>query len=143
MILSHIMQSIMSQENIQIILNSKNSIKLIKAADADYMNQAVYDKFAKTWAQREGVRTNADEVLRECRERIHRLYLEVAAYFGMSSQQQAVVNGRQFCEELGQQYQTTNIHQMHQGRGGFAGSMAGPSRVRLSTTSDGYAGGAP
>jgi len=104
MILSHIMQSIMSQENIQIILNSKNSIKLIKAADADYMNQAVYDKFAKTWAQREGVRTNADEVLRECRERIHRLYLEVAAYFGMSSQQQAVVDGHQFCEELGQQY---------------------------------------
>lgn len=47
------------------------------------MNQAVFNKFAKTWAQREGVRTNADDVLRECRDKIHHLYLEVASYFGM------------------------------------------------------------
>lgn len=46
MILSHIMQSITSQENIQVILNSKNSNQLIYAKDANFMNQAVFNKFA-------------------------------------------------------------------------------------------------
>ena len=52
LILSHISDSIVSPSNIQSILAAKNSLKLIRAADANYMNQTVYDKFAKTWAER-------------------------------------------------------------------------------------------
>ena len=38
LILSHISDSIVSPSNIQSILQAKNSLKLIRAADANYMN---------------------------------------------------------------------------------------------------------
>ena len=58
LILNHINDSIISPSNISQILQAKNSLKLIRAADANYMNQTVFNKFAKTWAQRENVNTD-------------------------------------------------------------------------------------
>lgn len=83
-------------------MKSKNSLKLIRACDANYMNQAVYNKFARTWAEREGVRTNADDVLKECRDKIQNLYYEVAAYFGMPGQQ--YVTSQLMNEDYGNKY---------------------------------------
>ena len=48
-ILNQMTQSILSQSNIENILQAKNNLKLIRAADANYMNQTVFDKFAKSW----------------------------------------------------------------------------------------------
>ncbi len=56
-------------------------MKLIKAADADYMNQTVFNKYARSFAQREGIQTNADVVLRDCKDKINDLYQHVADYF--------------------------------------------------------------
>ena len=42
------------------------------------MNQTVFNKYAKNFAQREGIHTNADVVLRECKDKIHDLYSNVA-----------------------------------------------------------------
>ena len=81
MILQHITKSIVSKENIQNILDSKNQYKIIKAIDANYMNQTVFNKYAKTMAEREGIRTNTNEVMIECRKKIVNLYQNVSAYF--------------------------------------------------------------
>lgn len=60
MILDHINKSIVSKENIQNILDTKNHYKLIKAVDANYMQQAVFNKYAKTFAERENINTDPD-----------------------------------------------------------------------------------
>ena len=60
LILSHINDSIVSPSNISQILQAKNSNKLIRAADANYMNQTVFNKFAKSWAQRENINTDTN-----------------------------------------------------------------------------------
>lgn len=86
LILSHITDSIVSPSNIQSILNAKNSLKLIRAADANYMNQTVYDKFAKTWAQREGINTDTGAVVQDCRQKINELYRNVHKHFIIQSQ---------------------------------------------------------
>ena len=74
-------RSIVSRENIQNILDSKNSHKLIKAIDASYMNDMVFNKFARTFAEREGIRTDTADVLNSCREKTLKLYGAVADYF--------------------------------------------------------------
>jgi len=46
------MRSPPTQDNfISTILNNKNQIKLIRAADANYMNQAMFNKFGQSWAK--------------------------------------------------------------------------------------------
>jgi hypothetical protein len=49
-------------------------MKLIRAADANYMNQTVFNKFGKTWAQRENVNTDTGEVIRNYKKKMHVLY---------------------------------------------------------------------
>ena len=36
---------------ISTILNNKNQVKLIRAADANYMNQAMFNKYGQSWAK--------------------------------------------------------------------------------------------
>lgn len=45
------------------------------------MNQTVFNKYAKTMAEREGIKTNTNEVMIECRKKIVNLYQNVSAYF--------------------------------------------------------------
>jgi hypothetical protein len=64
LILEHVSRSIMSRENIQNILDSRNRIKLIKALDADYMNETLYKKFAQSIEKREDIQTDVRQVMR-------------------------------------------------------------------------------
>ena len=48
----------------------KNQNKLIKAGDADFMQQNIFNKFGKTWAEREGIRSNTDKLLNDYKKRI-------------------------------------------------------------------------
>jgi hypothetical protein len=46
------MQSSPTQNDfISTILNNKNQMKLIRAADANYMNQAMFNKYGQSWAK--------------------------------------------------------------------------------------------
>lgn len=38
------------------------------------MNQTVFNKYAKNFADREGIRTNADIVLRDYKDKVNELY---------------------------------------------------------------------
>lgn len=50
------------------------------------MNEAVYNKFAKTWVQREGIITNPDAVVHKYRQKINKLYEAVQNHFVARSQ---------------------------------------------------------
>jgi hypothetical protein len=85
LILSHINDSIVSANNIANILQAKNSQKLIRAADADYMNKSVYNKFAKTWAQRENVNTDTASIVKQYKYKMQLLYQNAQMHFGYLS----------------------------------------------------------
>jgi hypothetical protein len=56
------------QDNfISTILKNKNQIKLIRAADANYMNQAMFNKYAQSWAKGQGINTDATQIINKQR----------------------------------------------------------------------------
>ena len=60
--LSQIIKNTLHESSIENILQVKKFRQLIRAADANYMNQTVFDKFGRIWMQREGVRTDFHQV---------------------------------------------------------------------------------
>ena len=53
---------------------------MIKTVDANYMNQAVFNKYARSFAERENIQ-DPDGVMRDYKDKILKLYMGVSAYF--------------------------------------------------------------